>query len=163
MRYLDPTEVHYFLTLPLSITWRHNFTYPQDLWKVLWLDELFYVKLEDTGNESSDISLRSFPICTWLPWNDSEDNALFEHSWCFWWCSYLWKKMFQMRDGLEQNEKGKWLSHFIMTKWDICLPFEDPRKPMEPGYTGNCCFNEKMDLVYRLKPKMVYTDQHIFV
>ena len=30
-----------------------------------------------------------------------------------------------------------------MTKWDICLPFEDPRKPMEPDYTGNCFFNEK--------------------
>jgi len=66
MRYLDPTEVHYFLTLPLSITWRHNFTSPQNLWKVLCLDEPFYVKLEDTGNESSDISLRSFPICSTL-------------------------------------------------------------------------------------------------
>ena len=33
---------------------------------------------------------------------------------------------------LEQNDKGKWLSHFIMTKWEIRLPFEDPRKPMEP-------------------------------
>ena len=66
MRYLDPTEIHYFLILPLSITWRHNFTSPQNLWKVFCLDEPFYVKLEDTGNESSDISLISFPICSTL-------------------------------------------------------------------------------------------------
>jgi len=66
MRYLDPTEVHYSLTLPLSKTWRRNFTTPQNLWKVLCLSEPFFVKLEDHGNGSSDISLSSFPICNTL-------------------------------------------------------------------------------------------------
>jgi transcriptional accessory protein Tex/SPT6 len=27
---------------------------------------------------------------------------------------------------------GKWLSHLTMIKWEFRLPFEDPRKPMEP-------------------------------
>mmetsp|Transcript_12464 Transcript_12464/g.17799 ORF Transcript_12464/g.17799 Transcript_12464/m.17799 type:complete len:1447 (-) Transcript_12464:180-4520(-) len=33
---------------------------------------------------------------------------------------------------IETNNMGKWLSHLIMIKWEFRLPFEDPRKPMEP-------------------------------
>ncbi|EED89929.1 SUPT6H,-like protein to suppressor of ty 6 [Thalassiosira pseudonana CCMP1335] len=33
---------------------------------------------------------------------------------------------------IEQNGNGKWLSHLTMVKWEFRLPFEDPRKPMEP-------------------------------
>ncbi len=33
---------------------------------------------------------------------------------------------------LEKDGKGKWLSHLTMIKWEFRLPFEDPRKPMEP-------------------------------
>jgi transcription elongation factor SPT6 len=33
---------------------------------------------------------------------------------------------------IEQSGLGKWLSHLIMIKWEFRLPFEDPRKPMEP-------------------------------
>ncbi len=35
-------------------------------------------------------------------------------------------------DMLEKDGKGKWLSHLTMIKWEFRLPFEDPRKPMEP-------------------------------
>jgi transcription elongation factor SPT6 len=33
---------------------------------------------------------------------------------------------------IEKDGKGKWLSHLTMIKWEFRLPFEDPRKPMEP-------------------------------
>lgn len=33
---------------------------------------------------------------------------------------------------VEQGGNGKWLSHFMMVKWEYRLPYEDPRKPMEP-------------------------------
>lgn len=33
---------------------------------------------------------------------------------------------------IEQNGNGKWLSQLTMVKWEFRLPFEDPRKPMEP-------------------------------
>jgi len=33
---------------------------------------------------------------------------------------------------LEKDGRGKWLSHLTMIKWEFRLPFEDPRKPMEP-------------------------------
>mmetsp|Transcript_14099 Transcript_14099/g.20794 ORF Transcript_14099/g.20794 Transcript_14099/m.20794 type:complete len:1665 (+) Transcript_14099:977-5971(+) len=35
-------------------------------------------------------------------------------------------------DMIEQSGLGKWLSHLVMIKWEFRLPFEDPRKPMEP-------------------------------
>jgi len=35
-------------------------------------------------------------------------------------------------DMIEQNGNGKWLSQLTMVKWEFRLPFEDPRKPMEP-------------------------------
>jgi transcription elongation factor SPT6 len=34
---------------------------------------------------------------------------------------------------------GKWLSHLTMVKWEFRMPFEDPRKPMEPP-TGEKLF-----------------------
>jgi len=33
---------------------------------------------------------------------------------------------------IEQNTGVKLLSHLVMVKWEFRLPFEDPRKPMEP-------------------------------
>jgi len=33
---------------------------------------------------------------------------------------------------IEENGNGKWLTHLTMIKWEFRLPFEDPRKPMEP-------------------------------
>ena len=33
---------------------------------------------------------------------------------------------------IEQRGEGRWLSHLIMIKWEFRLPYEDPRKPMEP-------------------------------
>ncbi|KAL7543962.1 hypothetical protein ACHAXR_013374 [Thalassiosira sp. AJA248-18] len=33
---------------------------------------------------------------------------------------------------IEQNGNGKWLSQLTMVKWEFRLPYEDPRKPMEP-------------------------------
>lgn len=33
---------------------------------------------------------------------------------------------------LEQKGNGKWLSQLTMVKWEFRLPYEDPRKPMEP-------------------------------
>uniref|UniRef100_A0A7S4IZN9 S1 motif domain-containing protein n=1 Tax=Odontella aurita TaxID=265563 RepID=A0A7S4IZN9_9STRA len=33
---------------------------------------------------------------------------------------------------IEQRGEGRWLSHLLMIKWEFRLPFEDPRKPMEP-------------------------------
>ena len=60
MRYLDSADVHF------SKACQRNYTTPQNLWKVLCLSELFFVKLEDNGNESSDISLSSFPISNTL-------------------------------------------------------------------------------------------------
>lgn len=33
---------------------------------------------------------------------------------------------------IEQNGNGKWLSQLTLVKWEFCVPFEDPRKPMEP-------------------------------
>mmetsp|Transcript_31486 Transcript_31486/g.66230 ORF Transcript_31486/g.66230 Transcript_31486/m.66230 type:complete len:2030 (+) Transcript_31486:171-6260(+) len=35
-------------------------------------------------------------------------------------------------DMIEQNGNGKWLSQLTMVKWEYRLPYEDPRKPMEP-------------------------------
>ena len=35
-------------------------------------------------------------------------------------------------DMIEKDGNGKWLSHLTMIKWEFRLPFEDPRKPMEP-------------------------------
>ena len=35
-------------------------------------------------------------------------------------------------DMIEHDGKGKWLSHLTMVKWEFRLPYEDPRKPMEP-------------------------------
>ena len=35
-------------------------------------------------------------------------------------------------DMIEKDGNGKWLTHFTMIKWEFRLPFEDPRKPMEP-------------------------------
>ena len=33
---------------------------------------------------------------------------------------------------IEQNDNGKWLSQLTLVKWEFRLPYEDPRKPMEP-------------------------------
>lgn len=33
---------------------------------------------------------------------------------------------------IEDNGQGKWLSHLSMIKWEFRLPYEDPRKPMDP-------------------------------
>ena len=33
---------------------------------------------------------------------------------------------------IEMNGNGKWLTHLTMVKWEFRLPFQDPRKPMEP-------------------------------
>ncbi|KAL7489403.1 hypothetical protein ACHAW6_014983 [Cyclotella cf. meneghiniana] len=33
---------------------------------------------------------------------------------------------------IENNGNGKWLTHLTMVKWEFRLPYEDPRKPMEP-------------------------------
>jgi len=35
-------------------------------------------------------------------------------------------------DMIEQNGNGKWLSQLTLVKWEYRLPYEDPRKPMEP-------------------------------
>ncbi len=35
-------------------------------------------------------------------------------------------------DMIEKDGNGKWLTHLTMIKWEFRLPFEDPRKPMEP-------------------------------
>jgi transcription elongation factor SPT6 len=35
-------------------------------------------------------------------------------------------------DIIESSNQGKWLSHLTMIKWEFRLPFEDPRKPMDP-------------------------------
>lgn len=35
-------------------------------------------------------------------------------------------------DMIEQNGSGKWLTQLTMTKWELRMPYEDPRKPMEP-------------------------------
>jgi len=40
---------------------------------------------------------------------------------------------------IEQNGMGLWNSHLQMIKWEFRLPFEDPRKPMEP-ITGEKLF-----------------------
>ena len=60
IRYLDSTDVLF------SKTCQRNYTTPQKLWKVFCLSELFFVKLEHNGNESSYISLSSFPISNTL-------------------------------------------------------------------------------------------------
>jgi transcription elongation factor SPT6 len=33
---------------------------------------------------------------------------------------------------IAQNGQGLWHSHLVMIKWEVRLPFEDPRMPMEP-------------------------------
>lgn len=35
-------------------------------------------------------------------------------------------------DIIEDQTKQKWLSHLTMIKWEFRMPFEDPRKPMDP-------------------------------
>jgi transcription elongation factor SPT6 len=35
-------------------------------------------------------------------------------------------------DMIEADGSGKWLSQLTMVKWEFRLPYEDPRKPMEP-------------------------------
>jgi len=40
---------------------------------------------------------------------------------------------------IEENGMGKWLTQFLMIKWEFRLPFQDPRKPMEP-LTGDKLF-----------------------
>jgi transcription elongation factor SPT6 len=35
-------------------------------------------------------------------------------------------------DIIESSNQGKWLSHLTTIKWEFRLPFEDPRKPMDP-------------------------------
>ena len=36
-------------------------------------------------------------------------------------------------DMIEADGSGKWLSQLTMVQWEFRLPFEDPRKPMEPA------------------------------
>lgn len=60
MTYLEPTEVHSLLTVPLSKQWRDTYTVPQDLWRVLCLMEPFRAKFGPSDlDESSDESVCS--------------------------------------------------------------------------------------------------------
>mmetsp|Transcript_4735 Transcript_4735/g.8426 ORF Transcript_4735/g.8426 Transcript_4735/m.8426 type:complete len:1499 (+) Transcript_4735:34-4530(+) len=74
MLFLEPPEVHTFLTSPLSKTWLVTYTAPQELWKVLCTSKPFYAKLDESlyGSGSSDTSTCSFPSC-----NDLELRHLF--------------------------------------------------------------------------------------
>ena len=70
--FLDPPEVHSFLTTPLSKTWLVTYTAPQELWKILCTSKPFYAKLDYSSCGSSNASTCSFPIC-----NDLEMRHLF--------------------------------------------------------------------------------------
>ena len=63
MTYLEPTEVHSILTVPLSKQWRETYSAPQDLWRILCLTEPFKAKFgpEDL-DDSSDESISSLPL-----------------------------------------------------------------------------------------------------
>ncbi|KAL7541390.1 hypothetical protein ACHAXR_010883, partial [Thalassiosira sp. AJA248-18] len=70
MAFLEPPEIHSFLTTPFSQTWLVTYTAPQELWKILCTSKPFYAKLDDPS--SDDASNCSFPIC-----NDLEMRHLF--------------------------------------------------------------------------------------
>ena len=53
--FLDPVEVHGFLTQPLSKSWLVTYTAPQELWKILCTGRPFYAKL-DEGESGSEVS-----------------------------------------------------------------------------------------------------------
>jgi len=76
VQFLEPPEIHSFLTTPLSKTWLVTYTAPQELWKILCTAKPFYAKLDEGSlcgsNGSSDGSTCSFPIC-----NDLEMRHLF--------------------------------------------------------------------------------------
>lgn len=87
LSFLAPPEVHAFLTMPISKTFRSVFTGPQGLWKVLCSMGPFHARIEvggggrgrgggppgsDDSSDSSSPSLCSFPICA-----DAEVRHLF--------------------------------------------------------------------------------------
>jgi len=76
VQFLEPPEIHSFLTTPLSKAWLVTYTAPQELWKILCTAKPFYAKLDEGSicgsNGSSDGSTCSFPIC-----NDLEMRHLF--------------------------------------------------------------------------------------
>ena len=64
MSFLDPTEVHGLLTMPLSKDWKRHFTVPQDLWKILCLTKPFNARFDAAAvdrdyNSSGDDSASS--------------------------------------------------------------------------------------------------------
>ena len=58
--FLDPVEVHAFLTQPLSKSWLVTYTAPQELWKILCTGRPFYAKL-DEGESGSEVSFEFDP------------------------------------------------------------------------------------------------------
>jgi len=64
MAFLEPPEVHSFLTTPFSKTWLITYTLPQELWKILCTSKPFYAKLDENVCGDSDASNCSFPICS---------------------------------------------------------------------------------------------------
>jgi len=63
MSFLEPPEVHSFLTTPFSKSWLETYTNPQELWKVLCSSKPFYAKLDESDYGSSDASTSSYPLC----------------------------------------------------------------------------------------------------
>ncbi|KAL7468397.1 hypothetical protein ACHAXS_008637 [Conticribra weissflogii] len=71
MSFLEPPEVHAFLTTPFSKSWLETYTNPQELWKILCSSKPFYAKLDESDYGSSDASTSSYPLC-----NDLERHHL---------------------------------------------------------------------------------------
>lgn len=71
MSFLEPPEVHSFLTTPFSKSWLETYTNPQELWKILCSTKPFYAKLDESDYGSSDASTSSYPLC-----NDLERHHL---------------------------------------------------------------------------------------
>jgi len=66
----------------------------------------------------------TFNVGAWNPREDVPDNS--------WNDKVEELDLDTFADMIEQNGTGKCLSHLMMVKWEFRLPFEDPRKPMEP-------------------------------
>jgi len=69
LAFLDPPDVHSFLTTPFSRTWLVTYAMLQGLWKIMCMSSLFYDKLEygacrGGSNSGSDGSSCTFPICS---------------------------------------------------------------------------------------------------
>ena len=148
---------------PLDDTRLHPDVYHRNNWAVkIAIDAL--ERLEDDGGKGADKDSFGIKCLKDVISNSGEEvRRLFNATKCEWEAHYgptfniaAWDPIVNVPGGHwrdkvedldleafadinEQNGMGRWNSHLQMIKWEFRLPFEDPRKPMEP-ITGEKLF-----------------------